>query len=138
MPNSNYLDTQLNKLAFGATAFTPPATIYIGLSTTTPTQAGTGITEPVGSAYARVAVVNNVTNWVAQTAQPGTGQGQANGTIITFPAATGAWGTVTYLVAYDAAAAGNFLGFGILATPQAVGTGNTPAIAVQAFTIQQN
>lgn len=31
MPYSNYLDTQLNKLVFGGTGFTPAGTLYVGL-----------------------------------------------------------------------------------------------------------
>lgn len=136
MPNSTYLDGKLNKLMWGNTAFAPPATVYAALSTTLPAADGTGVTEPVGNGYARVAVTNNNVNWVAQTAQPATGQGQANGTATTWPLATGAWGTVTYVCFYDAAAGGNFLGWQALTTAQVVVNGDTVSFAAQALTIQ--
>ena len=48
---------------FGAANFTPPATLYFGLSTTAISIDGTGATEPSGGSYARVAFTNNKTNW---------------------------------------------------------------------------
>ena len=135
MPYSNYLDTQLNKEAFGGTGYSPPATVYVGLSTTNPTKAGTNITQPSGG-YARVAVTNNTTNWVPSSSQPSSGQQQENGTVITFPTATSDWGTVTHFVVYDASTGGNFLAYGALDTSRNVLSGDTAKFAAGALKIK--
>ena len=122
---SNYLELLILDLVFGAVAYTPPATLYAGLSTADPLDSGSGLAEPVGNGYARVAVVNNATNWPAAAAGA-----KANGTVVTFAAATGAWGTITHFVIFDAAAAGNIIISGALVTPQAIVAGNTPSFAV--------
>lgn len=138
MPFTNYLDQKLVELVFSDTAYTVPATLYVGLSTTTPAQTGTGFTEPAGSGYARVAVTNNTTNWVAAGSQPATGYEMENGTAITFPAATGSWGTVTYFGIFDAATAGNLLAYGALTTSQTISSGDTASFAVDALTVTLN
>lgn len=122
---NNVLDNR-----FGAVTSTPPATYYVGLSTTTPTNTGGSVTEPSSGSYARVAVTNNTTNWPSAS-----GRSKSNGTAITFPSATGSWGTITHFVIYDASTAGTFRAWGALTTPRAVVSGDTPAFAVGALTI---
>lgn len=141
MPYTDYLDQALNQEVFGDTAYTVPATLYVALSTTAPTQAkGTttpywNFTEPSGGAYARVAVTNSTTNWAAATSQPATGQEQQNATAITFPTSTASWGTVTDWGIFDAATGGNLLVYGTLSTSQAIGTDTTASFAAGALTI---
>jgi hypothetical protein len=88
------VDTQEVLIAnsqFGGGATTwAPATWYVGLSTTTPNEDGTGFTEPVGGSYARVAVTNNTTNWPAATTSSGV-TSKANGTVIQFTNPTGTY-----------------------------------------------
>lgn len=100
-----------------------PATIYVGLSTTTPTVTGTNVTEPSGNAYARVAVTNNATNFPAAASRA-----KSNGTVITFPEATGSWGTPVSAVFYDASSGGNYLGEGTISGAGAITAGTTPRI----------
>lgn len=118
---------------FRGTAPTVPGTYYVGLSVTTPTNAGTNITEPSGNAYARVAVTNNTTNWpVAAT------RSKKNAVAITFPEATGPWGEVTHYVIYKHAtstSASDFIGWGNLDTAQTVSTGGVVQFPVNALTI---
>jgi hypothetical protein len=76
---------------FGNTTYSPPATWYMGLSTTAINDDGSGVTEPAGGAYARVAITNNTTNFPSAPSSGTT----ANLTTITFPEATGNWGTIT-------------------------------------------
>lgn len=127
MPWSNYTHQALqNSLAgktsnFGALASRP--TWHVGLSTTTPTMAGGNVTEPSGNGYARVATApadwGNATN-----ADPSE---VSNAVDILFPEVTGSgWGTITHFVIYDAASAGNFLGFGALTTPKTPTVGDEP------------
>jgi hypothetical protein len=111
----------LSKL-FGNTTFAVPATFYIALSTTTPTASGTNFTEPAGNAYARASVTNNTTNFPASTTES-----SSNATLISFPQATGAWGTVTYIGIYDSATvgAGNCWAVAPLTASEAIVNGMT-------------
>ena len=84
--------------------------------------------EVSGSAYARqgpVAFTNAGANATVAS----------NSAIVTFPAATGAWGTVVYFGLWDAATAGNFRGAGTLTTSKAVNTGDTARFIVGSLTI---
>src|SRR5215467_1853133 len=134
VPFTNYLDQALTKLLFSNTAYTIPATWYVALSTTTPTQgASPNFTEPSGNAYARVAVTNNSTNWQPISSQPASGYTMQNNTIVTFATATGTWGTVTYFGVFDASSGGNLCGYGLLTASQAITTGIAPSFAVGAL-----
>lgn len=111
---------------FGALASAP--TIYVALSSTTPTETGTNVTEPSGGAYARVATAAG--DWNAATsADPSV---VTNANAVTFPAATADWlagANLTHFALYDAASAGNFLGAGALGTPKPVLNGDTASFA---------
>lgn len=112
---------------FGALASAPA--IYIGLSSTTPAEDGTGVTEPSGGAYARQLVV--AASWNAATlADPSVVD---NSVAITFPKATADWlagANLTHFVVYDAVTAGTFLGAGLLTTAKPVLTDDTAEIAI--------
>lgn len=113
--------------------------LYVGLATASLTDASTGITavEPptANTAYARVAVTNNSTNWPNATGtSPTTKQ---NGTAINFPVCTTNWGTVTdFFIADGAAVAtGSILGWGTLTTPKTISSGDSASFAINAITI---
>lgn len=108
------------------TAFSVPTNICVGLSTTTPTDAAANITEPSGNAYARV----TKNTWDAAS-----GGATENTGAITFPTATGSWGTITYVVVYDATSAGNFLFYAALGASQSVVNGNVVEFADGALDI---
>ena len=115
---SNYLENEMLDHFTGVGAYTPP-TIYAGVSTADPTDDASGIAEPSSGSYARVLV----SSW-ADAASRAT----SNSGIITFPTATGAWGTLTYWFISDALTAGNMLAHGSLGS-KAVVEGQTPTIA---------
>ena len=103
---TNNREQQIANSQFGGGATTwAPATWYVGLSTTTPAGDGTAFSEPVGGAYARVAVTNNSTNWPAATTGDGVTR-KANGAKITFPNPTGSWGTITHYGIFTASSGG--------------------------------
>ena len=136
MSFSNYLELKLLDHVFGGvtTPYTPPATLYVGLSSTTPAEDGTGITEPSGGGYARVAVTNNATNWPAATV-PGT---KSNGTVITFAPASATWlagVNLTRGLVFDAVTGGNLLGERALALAQPVLSGNQVTFPIGTFVI---
>ncbi len=112
---------------FGALATAP--TIYVGLSSTTPAEDGTNITEPSGGAYARQLVA--AANWNAATlADPSVLDNSAK---VTFPKATADWlagANLTHFVVFDAATAGNFLIAGALTTAKPVLQDDTAEFAI--------
>jgi hypothetical protein len=116
--------------AFGALASVP--TIYVALSSTTPTETGTNVTEPSSGAYARVTTA--ASDWNAATnADPSV---VTNANAVTFPTATGNWvssANLTYFVLYDNLTAGNYLGSGALTVPKPVLNGDTASFAAGAL-----
>lgn len=97
-----------------------PSSYYVGISSTLPTIAGTGVTEPSGGSYARIQVENNSTN----ITQSGTGTG-TNTNALYFAESTANWGTYPYYVIYDALTNGNLLIFGSLDRTRTVESGTT-------------
>ena len=116
----NFLENELLDHVWGNAAYSAPATIYVGLSTADPLDDGSGIAEPAGGSYARVAVTNNATNWPAAS-----GGAKSNGTAVTFPKATAGWGVVTHFFCSDLATGGNMLGHGSLTASKTVDSGDT-------------
>lgn len=131
---SDYLEKKLLDHVLGGVAYTPPATVYVGLATEAITDATTGTTvaEPTGGAYARVAVTNNATNWPAAS---GTTATKKNGTEIAFPEATAGWGTVTYFFIADAATGGNILMWGSLSASKTIDSGDLPRFNPDSLTV---
>jgi len=84
--------------------------IYVGLSTTTPAVDGTNVTEPSGNGYARVLIGYYGQSATLKMSAASAGA-SSNAEEIHFPKATGAWGSCTYAVFYDAATGGNLLFF---------------------------
>ncbi len=124
---SDYLENELLDHILGGGDFTRPATLYFGLYTAGPTDAGGG-TEVSGSGYARASVTNNLTNFPAAS-----GGTKSNGATITFPTATGNWGTITHVGIFDAASGGNLLLHGALSATKLIETGDTPVYPVSSF-----
>lgn len=102
--------------------------LYVGLSTADPTDAGSGIAEPSGNGYTRSANVFNAFTAASSRAT------QNSGTI-TFPTASGSWGTISHWFICDDVSNVNWgtdvylIAHGQLAVSKAVVSGNTPSIA---------
>ena len=114
---SDFLENELLDHVFGSADYTPPATVYVALYTTAPSDSGGGVEVSAGG-YARVAVANNATQFPAAS-----GGQKSNGQAITFPVATGDWGTVVAFALLDASTSGNFLGWATLGTSKTINTG---------------
>ena len=127
---TDFLELEILDHVFGNAAYSAPATTYIGLSTTTITDAGGNITEPSGGSYARAAVTNNSTNWPAASAGS-----KANGTTISFATATGSWGTILDFFLADASSGGNILAYGTLTTSKSVTSDDVAQFVAGALTI---
>ena len=97
----------------------PPANVYIALSTAATTDAGS-VTEPSGNGYARKAV-----STTGSFGAPGAGGSISNSAEIAFAAASGgSWGTVTHMAIMDAASGGNMLYHGPLTASRTVNDGD--------------
>jgi hypothetical protein len=130
----NTLELQMLDAVLGKVTYTAPTTLYAALYTAAPTSAGGG-TEVSGGSYARASGTNNLTNWPAAS---GGGPGsKSNGTAVTFPTASGSWGTVAAFGIFDASSGGNLLYWGTLNTPRAVASGDTPSFAIGALVVTE-
>lgn len=125
-----------------AAAGTGPTSLYVGLLTASPADAGGG-TEVTGGAYARVAITSSLTNWAgtqaaaSTTASSGTSGTTSNNAAITFPAPTANWGSIGWFGIYDASTAGNLLFWGALGTAKTVNNGDAaPSFSAAALSIQ--
>jgi len=121
---SNYLENALVNATLRNTTYTSPATVYVGLFTTDPTDAGSG-TEVSGGSYARQS---------ASFAAPSNGA-SATSADVTFPQATASWGTVTHFGVFDASSSGNLLYHGALTVSKAIETGDVFKISSGNLTI---
>lgn len=107
------------------TSYSPPATVYLALSTSgslTNAATGASMSEVANSgSYARTAITFGAASARAIT---------QNATV-TFPQATGSWGTVAGWTIVDSATygAGNVLAFGAFSSSFSPVSGNTPSVA---------
>lgn len=113
---SNYLESKLLDHFLGTTAYTMPTTVYVGLYTVVPTDAGGG-TQVTGGSYARQTAAFSA-------AASGTTSNTANIDFAGMPAAT----TVAIGV-FDAITSGNLLLWGTLTANKTTDAGDTLRIA---------
>lgn len=120
---TDYSELELLDHVFNA-AYSPASTIYLALATADPTDAATGasMNECANSgSYARTAIAFSAAASRRVT---------QNGTV-TFPKATGSWGTVSHwaIVDTNTYGSGNVLAHGAFAASKAIATDNTPSVA---------
>ena len=112
---SNYLENALLNATLNATTYTAPATVYVSLWTSDPTDAGSGTeVSTSGTGYARTAVTFGAPSNGVTT----------NSADVTFPTATASWGTVGWIGINDALTSGNLLYHSPLDTAKAIDTGD--------------
>lgn len=115
---SNYLENALINATLRNTSYTSPATVYVGLYTTDPGEGNTG-TEVSGGSYARTAVTfGSPSNGVS-----------TNSGAVTFPTATGTWGTITHIGILDASTSGNLLYYTPLDASKSIASGDVFTIS---------
>ena len=124
-------------------AWTPPTTLYIGLSSTTPTEAGGNITEPSGGSYARQPTVSSAGANPDWSAASGTAPAvKTNTATFTFPTASADWvagANLTYAIlcaSLSGVTTADFIAFGALTTAKPVLNGDTASFAASAITMQ--
>lgn len=122
---SNTLEDAILNGVFRNSAYTPAATMYVGLFTTNPTDSGPGTEVTTsGTAYARQSVTFGA---------PSSGAIQNTNTI-TFAVATANYGTVEGFGIFDASTSGNMLAW-CDSPSAAVNSGQQASFAIGAITI---
>jgi hypothetical protein len=120
---SNYLETALVNAVLRNTSYTSPTTVYVGLFTSDPTDAGSG-TEVSGGSYVRKAMAFS---------SPSNGA-TSNSSAVEFDQATASWGTVTHFGLFDASSSGNLLLHGALTASKTIDSGDVFKFATSALT----
>jgi hypothetical protein len=124
---SDYWENEVLDHLFGKGTYAPPV-LYVALSTADPRDDGTGVAEPTGGSYARVATAAG--DWTAAS------QGRVcNADIVTFTQATAPWSTITHFALYDADLGGHLLASGPLADPCPVAQGDILRFAPADFNV---
>ena len=122
---STYLENALINATLRNTTYTSVATVYVSLWTSDPTDAGSG-TEVSGGSYARTAVTFGAPSSGVST----------NSADVTFPTATGTWGTVGWIGINDAVSSGNLLYHTPLDVAKAITTGDVFKIATGNLSVE--
>ena len=131
---TNYLGMELLDHTFGKGTYSVP-TIYLGLSSTAPNEAGGNITEPSGGNYSRKATTAG--DWNTATSTGASGYAYlTNANTIEFDTASGTWNTQNYFVLFDGATTGNVLGWGSLSAQKNIGNGDTARFAASDLTVK--
>ena len=115
---SNFAENEMLDHMLGTGAYTAPSNVFMSLWTSDPTDAGSG-NELSGSGYARQDI-----NFSASSSGSAVSTG-----VLTFPTATGSWGTVTHMGIHDAVSSGNLLFHGPLTASKAIGSGDVFRVA---------
>ena len=121
---SNFLENALINATLRNTSYTSPATVYIGLYTSDPTDANTG-TEVSGGSYTRTAVTMGAPSNGVST----------NSAAVEFPQASGSWGTVGWIGILDATSSGNLLYHTPLDTSKTISSGDIFKIAIGGLSV---
>lgn len=122
---TNFLEVELLDHTLNKAAWSPPATVYLGLCTADPTDAATGASaNEVANAngYQRTAI-----SFAAATGRSITQSGAVN-----FPQASGGgWGTATHYALFTSQTygGGDCIGHGSLSASKTINDGNTPSVA---------
>jgi len=118
---SDYLENKVLDHFLGTASTSAPATVYLALFTTDPTDAGSGTeVSTSGTAYSRQSIAFS-------SASSGSTSNSAD---VEFSQATGSgFGTVTHFGIYDASTAGNLLFHGALTSSKTIDAGDVFKIA---------
>jgi hypothetical protein len=121
---SNYLENALLNATLTNTTYTSPASVYLGLFTSNPTDSNTG-TELSAPSYTRQVVSFGA-------ASSGS---SSNVSAISYDQATTDWGTIGWVGLYDAATSGNLLYYGALDTTTTIDTNEIFVIPIGNLTV---
>lgn len=138
---SDYLENKMIDFLFRGQSFTPPSTLYLGLFTSSESDAGGG-TEISGNNYSRMPVTAALSTFAGTqgvgttAASSGTSGTTSNNNSITFPTPSANWGTITSWGIFDSASGGNLLWWGALTISKFLNQGDTVTFPAGAFSLQ--
>jgi hypothetical protein len=121
---SNYLENALINATLRNTSYTSPATVYLALYTSDPTDADSG-TEVSGGSYARQSITFGAPSNGVST----------NSAAIEFPQSTGSWGTITHIGIRDALTTGNLLYHTPLDVSKTISSGDIFKITIGSLSV---
>lgn len=126
---SDYLENQIVRHWFrNTTMASPPATVYVALFTSAPSDSGGGTEVSTSSTgYGRQGVTTGTSGTGAGsgwTDTNGTNGQTSNVSDITYSTALLDWGTITSFALFDASTSGNMLFYGNLTSNKTVTTGD--------------
>ena len=99
--------------------------LYISLHTADPTDTGSDSAELSGSAYARQAIARSGSGWTVS------GSNASNAAAVTFPTATGSWGTITHVgIHYDLSGSSSMVFSAALSVSKAITTDDVFEISI--------
>ena len=110
---SNTLENEILDHILATGSFTMPTAVYLGLSVASMGEAADG-TELSGSSYARQAA----------TFSAASGGTTSNSNTITFPTATGSWGSIGFWSLWTASSSGTMLLHGSFTTAKTISSGD--------------
>jgi len=114
--------------ALKTASYSPPATIYVGLSTADPTETGGGWADPTYTGYARKSIAFGAAS----------ARAIAQNALVTFDQCTAGSSTVTHWGLWDQASGGNLMAHGALSASKSIVAGNTPSLASGQVTVTFN
>lgn len=127
----------------GKASSSPYSTVYIGLSTTTPSRNGTGVTEPAGASYSRQLLGNSSSTYLQKMGNPSGGSianDNANneyGGKIYFPelGSGETWGTITHVCLWTAKTGGTLIAYAALPDSITPTAGSVPMVPASSLTL---
>ena len=125
---SDYLEDKVLKHVFTNTAYTAPTTLYVGLFTVAPTDAGGGTeVSTSGTNYARQSMAFTVS---------GTSPTQAaNSSAVEWGTAASSWGTIVAAAVFDASSGGNMLAWADLTNNKTIAAGDVFRFPTSSFVV---
>lgn len=124
MPYSTYFNDAMLNWFKGTTFPAAISNLYVSLHTDNPGTAGTANDVTATVATNRAAVAAADLSAPANSGLSGGGRQISNTATVTLTSNAGASATITYFGIWDAVSGGNFLGYGMLATPRLVQVGD--------------
>jgi hypothetical protein len=124
---SDYLENKLLDHVLTNTAYSSPTTVYVGLYTVAPTDAGGG-TEVTGNNYARESV--SFASAVAGET--------SNDAEVEFGTPSATWGEVVAFGVFDADTAGNLLYWGDLTNAKTINSGDVVKFLVNELDVSED
>jgi hypothetical protein len=125
---TNFTEKKILDHVLKVASYSPPANVYVGLSSADPTADGSGWVDADYTGYARKQVTFDAaaSRKVVQAA------------LVSFDLCTDGDDTVSYFGIWDQLTGGNLMAYGALSTPKQVVAGNTPSVGDEEIQVSFN